>query len=115
VLYDYIKVSIMNINDTRELHKMDSGQETRTFLTVLMLMVVGTVGRMLMQDNPINLKNLVGEVMLSAVIAVTLFAVGAMQNMHMWQIIFVGGLAGIGGVKIIEIIIQVIKQLSKQN
>jgi hypothetical protein len=38
-----------------------------------------------------------------------------MQNMHMWQIIFVGGLAGIGGVKIIEIIIQVIKQLSKQN
>lgn len=115
MLYNYTEVSIMNLNDMRELHKMDSGQETRTFLIVLMLMVFGTVGRILMQDTPINLKHLAGEIMLSGVIAVTLFAVGAMQNMEMWQVVFIGGLSGIGGVKMIEVITQVVKQLSKSN
>ena len=92
---------------------METSEHTKTFVSVVLLMLLGTIGRLLMQEKPINWRQFFGEALLSVVIAATLFAFGAMQNMLMWQVVFVGGLAGIGGVKSVEWIIQIVKAVKK--
>lgn len=92
---------------------MTDHETAKGLIWVAAMMVAGTVGRLLMDDEPIKWRKFAGEVILSVVISITLYSFGVMQSMTEWQIIFIGGLAGIGGVKSVEWAVQIGKAIKK--
>ena len=78
---------------------------------ILTAMGLGTLGRTLTDQRPIDWRVFFGELCLASVCAVTLLAFGMLQGMEFWQIVFIVGLAGIGGVKSLEWSVQIYKAL----
>ena len=73
-------------------------QNHNMWLIVLMF-VSGAVGRSLLNTEPFNSRRLAGEIILSVLGAITLYSFNLMQGMSTLQIIFLGGLASMGGVR----------------
>ena len=78
---------------------------------IMTAMGLGILGRTLMTQKPINWREFFGELCLATVCSGTLLAFGMLQGMEFWQIVFIGGLAGIGGVKSLEWSVQIYKAL----
>jgi len=80
----------------------------RTFLKVLLLFTAGTVARTLLSPEPINWKKFVGEMIFSAIGAVTFQAYQITQHMSNVEIIFLGGMTSLGIIRSMEWILKVI-------
>ena len=78
---------------------------------VFSVLGLGQLGRTLKQKEPINWRVFAGEMCLTAVFAITLIALGILENMSFWQIVFVGGMAGLGGVKSLETVFQIYNKI----
>lgn len=78
---------------------------------VIFLMVMGTIGRTLVSNEPFDVKRFSGEVILSVIGAIMLYSFGLLQGMSIPQIILLGSLGSLGGLRILEWLIRLAKQI----
>ncbi len=91
--------------------QLTNAEMWRALAWIAASLTLGQFGRTLMQQGPINWRVFVGELCLSLVFSGTLLAFGMLQELEFWQLIFIGGLAGIGGVKTLEWCVQIYKAI----
>lgn len=82
-----------------------------TFWMMLFLIVTGMLGRVLVSGEPFDAKKFAGEIALSIVGAAILYFYGILQSMSVPEMIIYGGLTGLGGVRLIEWVIKIIKAI----
>ena len=99
----------------RELIENAVNYTDRTLWGFIAMMIIGTVGRILVSDEPFVLRRFVGEILLGFVGAVMLYAIGLLQGLNPLQLIVLGGLAGLGGVRVIEWLIKIAKKVKDAN
>lgn len=80
-----------------------------TLLSFVGMLVVGTLARVLVSDEPLDLRKLSGELLLALLAAVALFYLGVLQGLSTPQMMAVGSLAGLGGVRLLEWVIKIAK------
>lgn len=85
--------------------------ETEQLLfSIVGLFVLGALAQQLLSDEPkLNLRVLLGEMILSGIAGVAMYSLGLMREMSTHQIIFFGALGGIGGWRTILWIVKIIK------
>ena len=88
-----------------------SGDEVRGFLSVVGLFIIGTMGRILATREEFDLRIFIGELLMGFVGGVVLWSFGLLQSMTFPEMLMVGGLGGLGGVRLIEWIIQIAKKV----
>jgi len=76
---------------------------------------LGSVARSFISHEPFCLRRFVGEMLLSIIGAIVLWSFGLLQGMTELQIIFLGGLASLGGVRMIEWIMKIAKTVSEKS
>lgn len=81
--------------------------QIKVFVWVVLSMAMGLLARTLIDPTPIDWRRFAGELILAVLAGVTLFAFGVIQEMESWQIVVMGGLAGLGGVRLVEWIIKI--------
>ncbi len=91
--------------------ELTNAEMWRALAWIATALALGQIGRTLMQQGPINWRVFAGELCLSMVFSGTLLAFGMLQQLEFWQLIFIGGLAGIGGVKTLEWCVQIYKAI----
>ncbi len=96
---------------TDETTALSNSELWKAIAWILTAMGLGILGRALMAQQPINWRVFFGELCLATVCSGTLLAFGMLQGMEFWQIVFIGGLAGIGGVKSLEWSVQIYKAM----
>jgi len=74
----------------------------KTMLTMIGLFMVAAIGRILVSNEPFDWRKFTGEVCLAIVGAVILYSFGMLQQMDFYQMLILGGLGGLGGVRLIE-------------
>jgi len=95
----------------KETAQLATTPEAQLFLSLVALMVFGTLGRILNSNEPLDMRRLVGELILASIGAVLLYAFGILNGMNYYQIIAVGALGGLGGVRLLEWTIKIWKQV----
>lgn len=85
----------------------------RNFLAITALLVLGTMARSLLSNEPFDFRKLLGELILGLIGAVLLYAFGMLQNMSPMQMLFLGALGGLGGVRSLEWVIKFIQHTKK--
>ena len=86
-----------------------------TLWSIVALMIAGSVGRTLISPAKFNTKLFVGEVILSAVVAVLVFHLGLMQGMSFAQMLVFGALSSLGGLRLTQWFIKIAQTaLSKE-
>lgn len=96
------------VNNAAETVAVDS----RLYAIILMLWL-GVVAGRLIGDEPLNLKKLVGELLLSFLFGVGLWAFGLLQGLSGLQLIALAAFSALGGGRTIELLIRLIVQLKK--
>lgn len=86
--------------------------EIRPFIAIFAVWVFAAIGKNLLKDEPLNWRVLIGEIILAAVGSIVMYSFGMYQGMDAWQMIFIGSLAGLGGVRLIEQVIRIFKFVS---
>lgn len=87
-------------------------KEANTFLIILSMWVTVAIGKTLIAEGPVDGKRLCGEVLLAGVGSFIMYSFGMYQNMDTWQMLFLGSLAGLGGVRGMTWTVKIVKQLS---
>jgi len=82
-----------------------------TFWLFMFLVVTGTVGRILISDEPFNGRRFGGELVLAMVSGVMLYSIGLLQGLDPLQMAVTGSLAGLGGVRFVEWLIKIAKKV----
>ena len=98
----------------KETAQLAATPEAQLFISLVALMVFGTIGRILVSDEPFDWRRLTGELILAAIGAVLLHAFGMLNGMNFYQIIAIGALGGLGGVRLLEWLIKIWKQVRVQ-
>ena len=88
-------------------------QMDRTLWAFILMVIMGTVGRILVSDEPFILRRFAGEILLAFVGGSMLYAVGLLQDLNTLQLIVLGGLAGLGGVRTIEWLIKIARKVKE--
>ena len=83
-------------------------------LGVLTSWIAAAIGRVLLEEKKPDIRRLFGEILLAFVGAILMYSFGMMKNFSLWQIIFYGALAGLGGVRAIEQSFCIIRELSNK-
>lgn len=81
--------------------------------SVIGMFVAGTLGRILVSDEPFDSRRFTGEIILSIIGAIILYSFNVMQGMSPIQIIFFGALGSMGGIRLIEWLIKIAKKIQK--
>lgn len=68
---------------------------------VIGMILLGHLARNLVSDEPFNLKKFIGEMVLAGIGAVVIYLLGVLQGMPPIQIILVGCLTSLGGVRVL--------------
>ncbi|AZZ92762.1 hypothetical protein EUZ85_19350 [Hahella sp. KA22] len=84
---------------------------SKEFWTVLVLFVAGFVARTLVSQEPFDRKKFLGELILTAIGAVALYAAGALQGMSDLQMLMFGALGSLGGLRAVEWVIKAAAQV----
>lgn len=69
------------------------------FWTFLSIVLLGFLGRTLIGKEPLDKRQLAGEAILTAVGAVGMYAAGLLQGLSVLQMIVLGSLAALGGIR----------------
>jgi hypothetical protein len=105
----------MKMPPEREIIENGIDMMDRTLWGFIAMVIFGTVGRILISDEPFILRRFIGELLLGFVAAVMLYAAGLLQGFTPLQLTVVGGLAGLGGVRVIEWIIKIAKKVKEAS
>lgn len=97
----------------RELAQQAVEYTDPTFLGFLALVVTGTIGRILISEEPFRFRRFAGEVILAIVAGVMLYSAGLLQGLNPAQLAVVGSLAGLGGVRLVEWAIKIIVKVKE--
>lgn len=97
----------------KETAQLAAAPETQLFLSLVAMMVFGTIGRILVSDDPFDWRRFTGELILAAIAAVLLYAFGMLNGMSFYQVLAVGALGGLGGIRLLEWAIKIWKQVQK--
>lgn len=81
----------------------------KTLLSFVAMFVVGAMARVFISDEPFDFRRFAGEVMLAALAAIMMYSFGLLQGLTLAQMMFLGSLGGLGGVKVVEWLLQIIK------
>lgn len=80
-------------------------------LALVLLLWAGVVARRLIGDEPVNIRKLIGELLLSAVFGVGLWALGLLQGLTGMQLIVLGAFASLGGGHSLDMALRLIGQV----
>jgi len=69
---------------------------------VMGFILLGHVARNLVSDEPFNIRKFIGEMILAAIGAVSIYVMGLLQGLPEPQIIFIGLLTSLGGLRALE-------------
>lgn len=69
---------------------------------VVGLILLGHLARNLVSDEPFNFKKFVGEMVLAGIGAVVIYLLGVLQGLPEIQIILIGSLTSLGGIRALE-------------
>lgn len=83
--------------------------------SVIAFFVMGSLGRILVSSDPFDPRKFAGEMILAIIGAIIIYSFNLMQGMSPVQIIFLGSLASLGGVRIIEWAIKFSQQVKKSG
>ena len=83
--------------------------------SVIAMFILGTIGRILVSDEPFDPRKFFGELILAAIGAIILYSFNLMQGMTPIQIVFFGALGSLGGVRLIEWIIKIAKKVKSSG
>lgn len=86
-------------------------EELKGPLIVAGLFVVAHVGRILATGEEFCLTKFIGEILLAIVGGIVMAAFGMMQDMNLAEMVFWGGLAGMGGVRMVEWMFKIAKRI----
>lgn len=86
-----------NPNDGQEVNWAD-----KSLWIVIGMILLGHLARNLVSDEPFNLKKFIGEMVLAGIGAVVIYLMGVLQGMPPIQIILVGCLTSLGGIRVLE-------------
>ena len=84
----------------------------RILWMVIGLFMIGTLARTLISKDPFDVKHFAGEMLLSAIGGVALYFGGLLRGMTPVELIFMGALAGMGGVRMIEWTFKIVRHVS---
>ena len=90
-------------------------QELKGPLIVAGLFVVAHLGRILATGEEFCLTKFIGEILLAVVGGIVMAAFGMMQGMSMPEMVFWGGLAGMGGVRMVEWMFKIAKRIKENS
>lgn len=74
----------------------------KSLWVVVGLILLGHMARNLVSDEPFSLKKFIGEMMLAGIGAVVIYLLGVLQGLPEIQIILIGSLTSLGGVRALE-------------
>lgn len=85
----------------------------RTLFGVIALLLTGTLARFLISPEPLCWRRFAGEMLLSVIGGVVIFNFGLLQGMSAPEIILVGALSSLGGLRLVEWAIKIITALKQ--
>lgn len=91
----------------------EQGADDWRLYAIIFMLWLGIVARRLIGDEPINKRKLAGELLLSMIFGVGLWAFGLLQGLGGLQLITLAAFAALGGGRSIELLIRLIVQLKK--
>lgn len=62
---------------------------------VLLMLAAGVISHALLSADPINMRRLIGDVLRGVIVAIVLWAYGALGNMSILQVIALAGLSAV--------------------
>lgn len=92
-----------------KLFKLSPDQESLGILTLLLW--AGVVARRLIGDEPVKVRKLVGELLLSTVFGTGLWALGMLQGLSGYQLIVLAAFASYGGGHALDTVLRLIAQV----
>ena len=75
---------------------------SRQIIAFIMLGLAGLIGRTLVSPEPLNWRRFAGEMILTAIGAVALYALGMLQGLTLWQMVLLGCGTSLGGLRALE-------------
>lgn len=84
-----------------------------TMWTLVAMCVLGYVAKTLASDEPIEARKLIGEGILTAIGAIGMYAGGLLQGLPPLQMIVLATLAALGGIHVIQRMVQLASQMKK--
>lgn len=85
----------------------------RLLWATIALFVIGSMARSLLSDEPFNPKKFAGEMLFAVIGAVTLWSFGLLQGMTPAQIVFLGSLGSLGGIRLLEWVMKIAKAVKR--
>lgn len=85
----------------------------QTLLSFVVMILMGAIARVFVSNEPLDLRKLAGEAMLAALGAVMLYSFGLLQGMSTPQLMFLGALGGLGGVRLLEWIMKIARKVKE--
>lgn len=82
----------------------------RLLFVVVLLSALGTIGKILLEKEPINWRRFSGEIIMSLIAGIGIYAFGMMQDFTAAQILFFGVMGGIGTWRVFEWFVQIFKR-----
>lgn len=89
-----------------------TANDWRLFVIIIMLWL-GVVARRLIGDEPLHVRKLFGELLLSLIFGVGLWALGLLQGLNGLQLITLGAFSALGGGRTVELVLRFVAQLKK--
>ncbi len=87
----------------------------RTFWSITIMFLLGSMARTFVSNEPFDWKKFSGEMLFSLIGAVIMYSMGLMQGMTEVQIIFFGALSSLGGVRSMEWMIKIGRNIKKME
>lgn len=92
--------------DTDPLLDVDVGEVVnwadKSLWIVVGLILLGHLARNLVSDEPFKLKKFVGEMVLAGIGAIVIYLLGILQGLPEIQIVLIGSLTSLGGIRALE-------------
>lgn len=87
----------------------------RSLWVVIGIVLLGHLARNLVSDEPFRLKKFVGEMLIAGIGAVVIYLMGILQGLPEAQIILIGSLTSLGGVRALEWAAKIYRLSKKLN
>lgn len=82
-----------------------------TLLSFIAMVLMGTIARVFISNEPLDKRKLTGEMILAVLGAILLYSFGLLQGLTTPQMIFLGSLGSLGGVRLLEWLIKIARQV----
>lgn len=83
----------------------------KTMWSVIILFMLGSMARSLISDEPFCLRKFLGEMIFSTIGGIILYSFGLLQHMSIPELICFGGLGSLGGIRMLEWMFKIAKQV----